>query len=276
MARTKRYEHADQRYLSEIGKYELLDAEREKELGRRSTEGDLSARNELVEHNLRLVVSIASRYRGNGLDMDDLIQSGNLGLMVAAEKYDPERGFRFTTFAVHWICQYIRREISDTGRVIRIPVHIVEKTHTLKEAERELEQTLGRAPTVGELSDVLHMTQEQIAFLYCVQAAPESLDRMVGEDEDCSLADIIPLGTAESAEDIVMRKLEKDEVQDLVDGCLDKRESYVVTKRFGLDGGQKQTLAEVSKTLNLSRERIRQIEVSALRKMKGRARRLAG
>lgn len=131
-------------------------------------------------------------------------------------------------------------------------------------------------PTIEELSELLNMTPEKVAFLYCVQAAPESLDRTVGEDEDCSLADIIPLGTAESAEDIVMRKLEKDEVQDLVDGCLDKRESYVVTKRFGLDGGQKQTLAEVSKTLNLSREMIRQIEVSALRKMKGRARRLAG
>ena len=276
MARTKRYEHADQRYLSEIGKYELLDAEREKELGRRSTEGDLSARNELVEHNLRLVVSIASRYRGNGLDMDDLIQSGNLGLMVAAQRYDPDLGYRFTTFAVHWICQYIRREISNTGRVIRIPVHIVEKTHTLKKAERELEQTLGRAPTVGELSDVLHMTQEQIAFLYCVQGTPDSLDRMVGEDEASSLADIIPFETAESVEDIVMRKIEKEEMQDIISKCLNERETFVVTKRFGLDGEEKQTLAEVSDSLRLSRERVRQIELTALRKMKRGARRLAG
>lgn len=276
MARTKRYEHADQRYLSEVGKYELLDAEREKELGRRSREGDLSARNELVEHNLRLVVSIALRYRGNGLDMDDLIQSGNLGLMVAAQRYDPDLGYRFTTFAVHWICQYIRREISNTGRVIRIPVHIVEKTHTLKKAERELEQTLGRAPTVGELSDVLHMTQEQIAFLYCVQGTPDSLDRMVGEDEASSLADIIPFETAESVEDIVMRKIEKEEMQDIISKCLNERETFVVTKRFGLDGEEKQTLTEVSESLSLSRERVRQIELTALRKMKRGARRLAG
>ena len=142
--------------LNEIGCYTLLDAERERELGRKSRGGDLSARNELVEHNLKLVVSIAARYRGNGLDMDDLIQSGNLGLMVAAQRYDPDLGYRFTTFAVHWICQYIRREISNTGRVIRIPVHIVEKIHTLKKAERELEQALGRAPTMGEISDMLH------------------------------------------------------------------------------------------------------------------------
>ena len=276
MARTKRYEHADQRYLSEIGKYELLDAEREKELGRRSTEGDLSARNELVEHNLRLVVSIASRYRGNGLDMDDLIQSGNLGLMVAAQRYDPDLGYRFTTFAVHWICQYIRREISNTGRVIRIPVHIAEKIHTLKKTEMELEQTLGRSPTVGELSEELHMTQEQIAFLYCVQDTPDSLDRMIGEDEDCSLAEILPFETTKSAEDIVMRKLEKKEMQDLIGKCLNERETFVVTKRFGLDGEEKQTLTEVSESLSLSRERVRQIELTALRKIKSKARRLAG
>ena len=276
MARTKRYEHADQRYLNEVGKYELLDVEREKELGRRSREGDLAARNELVEHNLRLVVSIASRYRGNGLDMDDLIQSGNLGLMIAAERYDPKRGFRFTTFAVHWICQYIRREISNTGRVIRIPVHIAEKIHTLKKTEMELEQTLGRSPTVGELSEELHMTQEQIAFLYCVQDTPDSLDRMIGEDEDCSLAEILPFETTKSAEDIVMRKLEKKEMQDLIGKCLNERETFVVTKRFGLDGEEKQTLTEVSESLSLSRERVRQIELTALRKIKSKARRLAG
>ena len=276
MARTKRYEHADQRYLNEVGKYELLDVEREKKLGRRSREGDLAARNELVEHNLRLVGSIASRYRGNGLDMDDLIQSGNLGLMIAAERYDPKRGFRFTTFAVHWICQYIRREISNTGRVIRIPVHIAEKIHTLKKTEMELEQTLGRSPTVGELSEELHMTQEQIAFLYCVQDTPDSLDRMIGEDEDCSLAEILPFETTKSAEDIVMRKLEKKEMQDLIGKCLNERETFVVTKRFGLDGEEKQTLTEVSESLSLSRERVRQIELTALRKIKSKARRLAG
>ena len=276
MGQTKRNEYANQRYLNEIGCYTLLDAEREKELGQKSREGDLCARNELVEHNLKLVVSIAARYRGNGLDMDDLIQSGNLGLIVAAQRYDPDLGYRFTTFAVHWICQYIRREISNAGRVIRIPVHIVEKIHTLKKAERELEQTLGRAPSMGELSDVLHMTQEQIAFLYCVQGTPDSLDRMVGEAEDTSLADIIPFETAESAEDIVMRKIEKEEMQDIISKCLNERESFVVTKRYGLDGGEKQTLAEVSECLNVSRERIRQIELIALRKMKTRARRLAG
>ena len=276
MARTKRYEHADQRYLSEIGKYELLDAEREKELGRRSTEGDLSTRNELVEHNLRLVVSIASRYRGNGLDMDDLIQSGNLGLMVAAEKYDPERGFRFTTFAVHWICQYIRREISDTGRTIRLPVYMTEKIHAMKKTERELEQELGRIPTIEELSMKLCVPQEKIALLQCMQAAPDSIDRMIGEDEDCSLAEIFPFETAKSAEDIVMRKLEKKEMQDLIGKCLNERETFVVTKRFGLDGEEKQTLTEVSESLRLSRERVRQIELTALRKMKRGARRLAG
>ena len=137
MGQGKRYEHADQRYLQDIGRYELLDAEREKELGRKSQEGDLSARNELVEHNLRLVVSIASRYQGYGLELDDLIQSGNLGLMTAAERYDPDRGFRFTTFAVHWICQYIRREISDTGRAIRLPVYMTEKIHAMKKAESD-------------------------------------------------------------------------------------------------------------------------------------------
>lgn len=120
MGQTKRNEYADQGYLKMIGQYDLLNAEREKELGLKSRLGDLSARNELVEHNLKLVVSIAAKYRGNGLDMDDLIQSGNLGLLTAAERYDPDRGFRFTTFAVHWICQYIRREISDTGRTIKL------------------------------------------------------------------------------------------------------------------------------------------------------------
>lgn len=276
MARTKRYEHADQRYLSEIGKYELLDAEREKELGRRSREGDLSARNELVEHNLRLVVSIASRYRGSGLDMDDLIQSGNLGLMVAAERYDPKRGFRFTTFAVHWICQYIRREISDTGRTIRLPVHLIEKIRAMKKAERDQEQALGRTPTMEELSSLLGMSQEKIAFLQCIQTAPDSIDRMIGEDEDCSLAEIFPFETAKSAEDIVMRKLEKQEMHDLIGKCLNERETFVVTKRFGLDGEEKQTLTEVSESLRLSRERVRQIELTALRKIKSKARRLAG
>ena len=229
-----------------------------------------------MEHNLRLVVSIASRYRGNGLDMDDLIQSGNLGLMVAAEKYDPERGFRFTTFAVHWICQYIRREISDTGRTIRLPVYMTEKIHAMKKTERELEQELGRIPTIEELSKKLGVPQEKIALLQCMQAAPDSIDRMIGEDEDCSLAEIFPFETAKSAEDIVMRKLEKQEMHDLIGKCLNERETFVVTKRFGLDGEEKQTLTEVSESLRLSRERVRQIELTALRKMKRGARRLAG
>ena len=276
MGQGKRYEHADQRYLQDIGRYELLDAEREKELGRKSRAGDLSARNALVEHNLRLVVSIASRYQGYGLELDDLIQSGNLGLMMAAERYDPDRGFRFTTFAVHWICQYIRREISDTGRAIRLPVYMTEKIHTMKKAERELEQILGKVPTIEELSEHLGISQEQVAFLYSVQGTPDSLDRVVGEDEDSSLGDILSCGTAESAEDIVMKKLEKEEMHDLLNKCLNGRENMIVTKRFGMDGEEKQTLAQLGESLDLSRERIRQIERNALRKMKKKARKLAG
>ncbi len=276
MGQGKRYEHADQRYLQDICRYELLDAEREKELGRKSRAGDLSARNALVEHNLRLVVSIASRYQGYGLELDDLIQSGNLGLMTAAERYDPDRGFRFTTFAVHWICQYIRREISDTGRAIRLPVYMTEKIHAMKKAERELEQILGKVPTIEELSDHLGISQEQVAFLYSVQGTPDSLDRVVGEDEDSSLSDILPCETAESAEDIVMKKLEKEEMHDLLNECLNGRENMIVTKRFGMDGEEKQTLAQLGESLDLSRERIRQIERNALRKMKKKAWKLAG
>ena len=262
-------------YLKEIGQVPLLSAEEEQTLARAARAGDADARRRLSEANLRLVVSVAKRYAGRGLPFLDLIQEGNLGLMKAAEKFEPDRGFKFSTYATWWIRQSITRAIADQGRTIRIPVHLVEHINRVRKTVGELLRKNGREPTAEEIAVRLEMEPDRVRELLQLAQEPVSLETPVGEEEDAHLEDFIQDEEAGIPVDEAGRQLLRRELMSVLKS-LTPREERVITLRFGLDDGRPRTLEELGKEFNVTRERIRQIEAKALRKLRhpSRAKRL--
>ena len=254
-------------YLKEIGKVTLLDAEREFELAKRMAEGDERAKNQLVEANLRLVVSIAKRYVGKGMNFLDLIQEGNLGLIKAVEKFDYTKGYKFSTYATWWIRQAITRAIADQARTIRIPVHMVETIHKVSRVSRQLLQELGRDATAAEIAKVMKMTPDKVRDIMKIALDPVSLETPIGEEEDSHLGDFIEDCDSPAPEDQVSKTLLREQL-DKVLHTLTPREESVLKLRFGLEDGRPRTLEEVGKVFDITRERIRQIEAKALRKLR--------
>ena len=262
-------------YLKEIGQVPLLSTEEEQTLARAARAGDADARRRLSEANLRLVVSVAKRYAGRGLPFLDLIQEGNLGLMKAAEKFEPDRGFKFSTYATWWIRQSITRAIADQGRTIRIPVHLVEHINRVRKTAGELLRKNGREPTAEEIAVRLEMEPDRVRELLQLAQEPVSLETPVGEEEDAHLEDFIQDEEAGIPVDEAGRQLLRRELISVLKS-LTPREERVITLRFGLDDGRPRTLEELGKEFNVTRERIRQIEAKALRKLRhpSRAKRL--
>ena len=262
-------------YLKGIGQVPLLSAEEEQTLARAARAGDADARRRLSEANLRLVVSVAKRYAGRGLPFLDLIQEGNLGLMKAAEKFEPDRGFKFSTYATWWIRQSITRAIADQGRTIRIPVHLVEHINRVRKTAGELLRKNGREPTAEEIAVRLEMEPDRVRELLQLAQEPVSLETPVGEEEDAHLEDFIQDEEAGIPVDEAGRQLLRRELMSVLKS-LTPREERVITLRFGLDDGRPRTLEELGKEFNVTRERIRQIEAKALRKLRhpSRAKRL--
>ncbi|MDO5037096.1 MAG: RNA polymerase sigma factor RpoD [Tissierellia bacterium] len=254
-------------YLKEIGKVDLLTAEEEIAIAKRIEAGDESAKQELAEANLRLVVSIAKRYVGRGMSFLDLIQEGNLGLMKAVEKFDYTKGFKFSTYATWWIRQAITRAIADQARTIRIPVHMVETINKLVRVQRQLVQELGRDLTPEEIAEEMGMTVEKVREIQKIAQEPVSLETPIGEEEDSHLGDFIPDDDIESPQDAATFTLLKEQLDDVL-MTLTEREKEVLTLRFGLIDGRARTLEEVGKVFDVTRERIRQIEAKALRKLR--------
>ena len=262
-------------YLKEIGQVPLLTAEQETELARAAQAGDEDARRHLSEANLRLVVSVAKRYAGRGLPFLDLIQEGNLGLMKAAEKFEPERGFKFSSYATWWIRQSITRAIADQGRTIRIPVHLVESINRVKKTAGDLLRKNGREPTVEEIAVRLDMEPARVRELLQLAQDPISLETPVGEEEDAHLEDFIQDEETGVPVDEAGRQLLRRELFSVLKS-LTPREERVIALRFGLEDGRARTLEELGKEFNVTRERGRQIEAKALRKLRhpSRAKRL--
>ena len=262
-------------YLKEIGQVPLLSTEEEQTLARAARAGDADARRRLSEANLRLVVSVAKRYAGRGLPFLDIIQEGNLGLMKAAEKFEPDRGFKFSTYATWWIRQSITRAIADQGRTIRIPVHLVEHINRVRKTAGELLRKNGREPTAEEIAVRLEMEPDRVRELLQLAQEPVSLETPVGEEEDAHLEDFIQDEEAGIPVDEAGRQLLRRELMSVLKS-LTPREERVITLRFGLDDGRPRTLEELGKEFNVTRERIRQIEAKALRKLRhpSRAKRL--
>ena len=254
-------------YLSEIGRVPLIDAKKEVELARRIRKGDASAKQQLAEANLRLVVSIAKKYIGRGLSFLDLIQEGNIGLFRAVEKFDPERGFKFSTYATWWIRQAITRAIADQARTIRIPVHMVETINKLTHTQRRLVQELGREPTVEELSVEMEMDVKKVRHIQKISQDIISLESPVGSEEDSKLGDFIEDEEAVNPFDATNRQLRKENVHSMLE-FLTPRERKIIEMRFGLLDGIGHTLEEVGKEFGVTRERIRQIEAKVLQKMR--------
>ena len=254
-------------YLKEIGKVPLLSPEEEIELAKRMELGDENARKRLAEANLRLVVSIAKRYVGRGMQFLDLIQEGNLGLIKAVEKYDYSKGFKFSTYATWWIRQAITRAIADQARTIRIPVHMVETINKVKKTNSQLLHKNGRDPTAEEIAAELDMPVDKVREILRVAQEPVSLETPIGEEEDSHLGDFIPDDDALAPADAASMLLLKEQLGDVLK-TLTPREEKVLSLRFGLEDGHPRTLEEVGKEFNVTRERIRQIEAKALRKLR--------
>jgi len=261
-------------YLREIGKVPLLDAEEEIDLAKRYEKAEKKAKDKLTESNLRLVVSIAKKYIGRGLSLLDLIQEGNQGLIRAVEKYDWRRGFKFSTYATWWIRQAITRAIADQARTIRIPVHMVETINKLYRTSRRLMQELGREPTPEEIGDDLGLDGDRVREIFKIAQETTSLEAPVGEDKESFLGDFIPDDSQMSPVDAASKQLLKDHLEEVL-GTLSEREAKVLKLRFGLEGGKQMTLEQVGKVFGVTRERIRQIEAKALRKLRHPARRRA-
>jgi len=254
-------------YLKEIGKIPLLQGDEEIELAKRMEQGDEEAKKRLAEANLRLVVSIAKRYVGRGMLFLDLIQEGNLGLIKAVEKFDYRKGFKFSTYATWWIRQAITRAIADQARTIRIPVHMVETINKLIRVSRQLVQELGRDPTPEEIAKEMGMSEEKVREIMKISQEPVSLETPIGEEEDSHLGDFIPDEDAPAPAESAAYTLLKEQLMDVLD-TLTPREEKVLRLRFGLDDGRARTLEEVGREFNVTRERIRQIEAKALRKLR--------
>jgi RNA polymerase primary sigma factor len=264
-------------YLKEIGNYPLLTMADEIELAQKYLDGDEASKQQLVESNLRLVVSIAKRYVGRGLSFLDLIQEGNLGLIKAVEKFDYTKGYKFSTYATWWIRQAITRSIADQSRTIRIPVHMSEIISKTYRVSRSLVQELGREPSEQELADAMNMPLDKVREILKVSADPISLDTPVGEEDDSHLGDFIRDDSVMGPEDAASYSILRDQITRLLDTLTD-REQRVLVLRFGLKDGRSRTLEEVGKEFNVTRERIRQIEAKALRKLRhpSRAKMLKG
>ena len=254
-------------YLKEIGKVPLLSADEEVELAKRMAEGDEDAKKRLAEANLRLVVSIAKRYVGRGMLFLDLIQEGNLGLIKAVEKFDYHKGFKFSTYATWWIRLAITRAIADHARTIRIPVHMVETINKLIRVSRQLLQELGREPTPEEIAAELDMPVERVREILKISQEPVSLETPIGEEEDSHLGDFIQDDNVPVPAEAAAQTLLKEQLDEVLD-TLTEREQKVLRLRFGMDDGRARTLEEVGKEFDVTRERIRQIEAKALRKLR--------
>ena len=254
-------------YLKEIGKVPLLTFEEEREIAKRIEEGDESAKAELTEANLRLVVSIAKKYTGRNLSFLDLIQEGNLGLIKAVEKYDYMKGFKFSTYATWWIRQAITRAIADQARTIRIPVHMVETINKLTKTKRILLQELGREPSDQEVAERMGVTEAKVIEISKISQDPVSLETPIGEEEDSHLGDFLPDESSPEPSDAASLVLMKEQLNSVLDHLTD-REKRVLQLRFGLEDGRQRTLEEVGHEFNVTRERIRQIEAKALRKLR--------
>ena len=254
-------------YLKEIGKIPLLSADEERILAENMEAGDIEAKKKLAETNLRLVVSIAKRYVGRGMQFLDLIQEGNMGLMKAVEKFDFRRGFKFSTYATWWIRQAITRAIADQARTIRIPVHMVETINKLIRVSRQLLQELGRDPKPEEIAKEMDMTEDKVREIMKIAQDPVSLETPIGEEEDSHLGDFIPDDDAPAPAEAAAYSLLKEQIEDVL-GSLNEREQKVLKLRFGLEDGRARTLEEVGKEFDVTRERIRQIEAKALRKLR--------
>lgn len=254
-------------YLKEIGKVPLLSATEEVELAKRMGEGDAEAKQKLAEANLRLVVSIAKRYVGRGMLFLDLIQEGNLGLIKAVEKFDYQKGYKFSTYATWWIRQAITRAIADQARTIRIPVHMVETINKLIRVSRQLLQQYGRDPLPEELAKEMDISEEKVREILKIAQEPVSLETPIGEEEDSHLGDFIPDDDAPAPAEAAAFTLLKEQLMDVLD-TLTPREEKVLKLRFGLEDGRARTLEEVGKEFQVTRERIRQIEAKALRKLR--------
>ncbi len=254
-------------YLKDIGQVPLLTTDEELELAQKMSEGQEAAKKRLSEANLRLVVSIAKRYVGRGMLFLDLIQEGNLGLMKAVEKFDYQKGFKFSTYATWWIRQSITRAIADQARTIRIPVHMVETINRLVREQRILLQELGREPTLEELAERMGVSIERVSEIQKIAQDPVSLETPIGEEEDSHLGDFIEDDKTPTASDSVASTMLKEQIARVLD-TLTPREEKVLRLRYGIDDGRPRTLEEVGKEFNVTRERIRQIEAKALRKLR--------
>lgn len=264
-------------YLREIGQVHLLSAEEEVELAKRMSEGDMEARKRLSEANLRLVVSIAKRYMGRGLAFLDLIQEGNLGLIKAVEKFDYTKGFKFSTYATWWIRQAITRAIADQARTIRIPVHMVETINKVKKVSGQLLHDNGREPTTAEIAEKMRISEHKVREIIRISQEPVSLETPIGEEDDSHLSDFIQDEDAPAPVEAAAHALLREQLLDVLDS-LSYREAKVLKMRFGLSDGRPHTLEEVGREFHVTRERIRQIEAKALRKLRhpSRSKKLRG
>ena len=254
-------------YLKEIGTVPLLTAEEELRLAKRKAEGDVAAKERLIEANLRLVVSIAKRYTGRGMSFLDLVQEGNLGLIKGVEKFDSEKGFKLSTYATWWIRQSVTRALADQARTIRVPVHMVETINRMSKMQRKLTLDLGYEPTTKELADALGMTEEKVLEIMQIAREPASLETPIGEEDDSNLGDFVADNNTVTPEQNIESVMLREHIDILLEDLKD-REKQVIILRFGLEDGHPRTLEEVGKEFNVTRERIRQIEAKALRKLR--------